>query len=91
MRICGHSPEPWVVDGDGDLPAIKDADGSPVVYSEGVMTRRDARRIVACVNALAGIPDDVVCSPKLNAFLSRMPAMHHRAMMEWNPHSEAGL
>jgi len=57
MEMLRHSPEPWRVHraSGSSIPLIVDKNGLPVVYEEGVLTIADARRIVACVNAMAGV------------------------------------
>ena len=58
-----HSPEPWVAER-GDF--VVDANGATVgailVYSN---TAADTDRIIACVNACAGIPADELHMIKL--------------------------
>ena len=51
-----HSPEPWRIEraSGSYIPSIVDRDGNPVVYEDGMLSIVDARRIVACVNAMAG-------------------------------------
>ncbi len=46
------SPEPWSYDGDPDGPLIVDANHRPATDNDA-----DIYRAVACVNAMAGIPD----------------------------------
>lgn len=63
-----HSPEPWKTD--DHLPGwvlIEDANGREIVEQQGqyedsgwTFSRKDARRIVAAVNALAGVPIEVL-------------------------------
>ena len=57
-----HSPEPWKVelsdDWDDRYEIDHSGDGS-VVGCDGLFLE-DADRIVACVNALAGIPSDTI-------------------------------
>jgi hypothetical protein len=63
-----HGKEPWRIEclkDDGDCEFMRSADGidSIPVYWLGNDDRTasaNARRIVACVNALAGIPTDVL-------------------------------
>ena len=53
-----HSPEPWFK----DLTYIYDDNENPVgpiLSSNGDYSEQNARRIVACVNALAGLDMDV--------------------------------
>jgi hypothetical protein len=60
-----HSPEPWKVD-DFQMQPILDAKDMPVFRAwshyaadDGLdVTREDLERIVACVNACAGIPTE---------------------------------
>ena len=53
-----HTPEPWQYDREWDTPTVwsgKPEDGNVRdVIGEGVVNIPDARRIVACVNKLAG-------------------------------------
>lgn len=59
-----HTKEPWAAYQDGKREMnnishfIKSIAGDMVVY--GHLSKEDARRIVACVNACAGIPDDMI-------------------------------
>jgi len=48
-----HTPEPWTADEHGNIGA-----GSPeyIIASLNILREANARRIVACVNALAGVP-----------------------------------
>lgn len=54
-----HSPEPWSYEDEGgNRFCVRDADGQGVFADEiGPMDGPDAPRIVACVNACAGIED----------------------------------
>lgn len=61
MNENKHTPEPWSVDPDSTdyYASILDADGADTIllgdYGDWWMTKANARRIVACVNACAGI------------------------------------
>lgn len=66
-----HTPEPWVLFEVGDrfkhqCPASSDKTSILTVVSEddmhfgAVYNDEDARRIVACVNACAGIPSEIL-------------------------------
>ena len=61
MNENKHTPEPWSVDPDSTdyYASILDADGADTIllgdYVDWWMTKANARRIVACVNACAGI------------------------------------
>lgn len=57
-----HTPEPWIA---GDN-AIAGADGATVAYIGSVA---DGDRIVACVNALAGVDDPAVALAEIRAAL----------------------
>jgi hypothetical protein len=48
-----HAPEPWVQLG----RFVRDANGRIVVRGKSAL---DARRVVACVNALAGVPTETI-------------------------------
>lgn len=54
-----HSPEPWTADTDDEFGTITDGNGDEVldafIDGNGMCSRADARRIVACVNLLRGI------------------------------------
>ncbi len=54
-----HSPEPWTTDKFESGGYIADANGEAILYQDDYerLLREDADRIVACVNACAGIPD----------------------------------
>lgn len=59
-----HSPEPWRVE-QGSMRDIETATGTTVVwghddYSEPTMSEANARRIVACVNACAGMSTEAL-------------------------------
>ncbi len=69
-----HTPEPWEVLQDVVPPRTwqvwgpEEANPAPVAL--GVDEEADARRIVACVNALAGLDDrQVAAVPRLIRFL----------------------
>jgi len=49
----GHGPEPWVQLG----RFVRDATGRIVIRSK---SPEDARRVVACVNALTGVPIETI-------------------------------
>lgn len=53
-----HSPEPWTID---DKVRVHDANGRDLEYdcADG-FDANDIRRIVACVNACAGIPSELL-------------------------------
>jgi hypothetical protein len=56
--VSEHSPTPWKASQlFGDELGIDDADGDEVT---GFMDAADARRIVACVNACDGLPQDAL-------------------------------
>ena len=59
--MSGHSPEPWKfsIDVDGRVNIFVD-DGRVVTLCHARLRPEDARRIVACVNACAGIPTDML-------------------------------
>jgi len=59
-----HGPEPWSYEGRGTLV---DADDESITYfthewGEDVLSDADAERIVACVNACAGIPTEALAA-----------------------------
>lgn len=63
-----HTPEPWGVPADGDL-LLSDADGNILITGGGhddygliayATSVDDARRIVACVNACAGVDTELL-------------------------------
>ena len=62
MNENKHTPEPWSVDPDSTdyCASILDANGADTIllgdYADWWMTKANARRVVACVNACAGIP-----------------------------------
>ena len=54
-----HSKEPWTVDINSNDAWIKQADGQHITgYGNGEVSVADAERIVACVNACRGIPNE---------------------------------
>lgn len=57
-----HTPEPWHAPGLGEIHSADHGDIAQICFAvndEGACgTEADARRIVACVNACAGIPTD---------------------------------
>ena len=58
-----HLPEPWKAPEEDDNGAILDADGNEVLIADDywVEWRGDSRRrVLAAVNACAGIPTDVL-------------------------------
>lgn len=76
-----HTKEPWSIFTPDDFVAgklptlgINGANGEAVVWyadipDSGIYNDDDARRIVACVNACAGIPtDDLEASPNMGLF-----------------------
>lgn len=71
-----HSPEPWrVVEPSPDEQVIIDsADGDAVVWDGIESDPADLRRIVACVNALAGIPTEALEGGALEHALSVLRA-----------------
>jgi hypothetical protein len=67
MSETKHSPEPWRIDKEDPASGIGDAAGE--ICAEGWGRKRladaNARRIVACVNALAGISTEALESGAL--------------------------
>lgn len=59
--MSGHSPEPWKysIDVDGRVNIFVD-DGRVVTLCHARLRPEDARRIVACVNACAGIATEML-------------------------------
>ena len=60
-----HSPEPWVIDDRDGRPYAINAGREKVIVWGGIACRAttgidNARRIVACVNACAGIPTEAL-------------------------------
>lgn len=63
--MSGHTPEPWVENADG---SVNGADGKPVFspvpapHNQRSVEVRNAnrKRIVACVNACAGLPTETL-------------------------------
>ena len=57
-----HTPGPWVDDGYAHIGAVNDQlnGGYFIALCEGPDRVANARRIVACVNACAGIPSDML-------------------------------
>jgi hypothetical protein len=73
-RVPGHTPEPWTA----DIPYIHAGDDDTniaEVYGERMadLTWANARRIVACVNACAGMTDQQLDFPV--GFLKRTQQM----------------
>lgn len=61
-----HTPEPWEVwnhDGDWTIEARSIISGFMVDIANLSFSEQDARRIVACVNACAGISNEVLEAP----------------------------
>jgi hypothetical protein len=67
--MSGHTEEPWIIsDEDSDCITAKSREGMAEIcivetgFSEPFNSEQvaNARRIVACVNACAGIPTDVI-------------------------------
>lgn len=54
-----HTPEPWKHVGQGDIIGANN-DDTCAAYLRADIGDANARRIVACVNACAGIPTDVL-------------------------------
>tara|TARA_Y100000310_G_scaffold68786_1_gene64110 strand:- start:740 stop:1012 length:273 start_codon:yes stop_codon:yes gene_type:complete len=50
-----HTPEPWITSPCNCTPTCKSFFIDPVAMTDSFMPYADARRIVACVNACAGI------------------------------------
>jgi len=73
-----HSPEPWtfngsVVDDNGsEHVVVIDANGEDVFGEYGLATTDDIPRIVACVNALAGISIEVIKSGMIGPLLKEL-------------------
>ena len=57
-----HTPGPWVDDGYAHIGAVNDQlnGGYFIALCEGPDRVANARRIVACVNACAGIPSEML-------------------------------
>jgi hypothetical protein len=56
--VSDHSPEPWRID---EQNRVTDATGHIVMFGElDCIEAGDPRRIVACVNACAGIPTEAL-------------------------------
>lgn len=53
-----HSPEPWTTYTVVGQTGIRDGKGLPLVHAADEMSKPDAKRIVACVNACKGIPTE---------------------------------
>ncbi len=51
-----HTPEPWAMHEDGEI--LQGGDGSFICTISDLNINEDVRRIVACVNACAGVPID---------------------------------
>jgi len=67
MNTMNHTKEPWTTPEDGVAPfatiLIEDASGDTTIAatpSDDEQCRANAQRIVACINACAGIPDPSV-------------------------------
>jgi hypothetical protein len=80
MSETKHSPEPWWIDWEATKETmVSAAAGNVAVVVSGEVSvgcRPDARRIVACVNALAGIPTEALEAGKLWEALEAMKARH---------------
>jgi hypothetical protein len=55
--MTAHTPEPWKLSQDG---TITNAEGYVTLLSQSPQARTNAARIVACVNACAGINPEAV-------------------------------
>ena len=55
-----HTPEPWEIREDGIRVVVKDARGYSLFLRETWTPTGAIERIVACVNALAGLDPDAV-------------------------------
>ena len=58
MNEQKHTPEPWIAGSTGDIETVTGAQ-----IADFVPISHNADRIVACVNACAGIPIDVLTEP----------------------------
>lgn len=58
----GHSPEPWEL---GYYGTVRDASGRVILASPEDASDDNLRRLVACVNACAGIPTEDLESRKV--------------------------
>ena len=71
-----HTPEPWAVDPDStdEISGIVDSGGNGSIirgdYSDWWVTKANARRIVACVNACAGCATEVLETAPVGFFNS---------------------
>ena len=74
MSEAKHSPEPWRALLNGDGPhSIADPDSRVVVsFVDGILRAEDARRIVAAVNACAGIPIEALEAGAIERALDRL-------------------
>lgn len=75
-----HSPEPWKLGRCFDADCIADASGEDVYGTDEEIARVDLERIVACVNACAGIPTDVLAAVGDKGWLADVAAIwqkHH--------------
>ena len=65
MSEVVHSPEPWAVSPNDPL-LLTDASGSNIVYAFSIhgiglpRAKQNLRRVLACVNALAGVPTEAI-------------------------------
>lgn len=64
-----HTPEPWNLDSDDVVAWIDGADGESITE---VFGDANARRIVACVNACAGMDEPAVAIARLRAENARL-------------------
>lgn len=82
-----HSPEPWKFVNDHEIsvsPAILDANDNCIIENEMGWDEKlevDFARATACVNALAGVPDDRL--PDVKKFVAKMPTQ------SWNDLGDA--
>lgn len=79
--MSNHTPEPWGIK--ENTPTIRDSRGIAILRCESgaIITENDkanASRIVACVNACAGLPDDALdggwSAVGLSAYAKRLEA-----------------
>jgi hypothetical protein len=87
-----HSQEPWSWTNDpNDRIAIAYLESpAGIVLStahnfELSPSAADAARIVACVNACAGISTHILESPAFNPWLRSMPATQYLPLLNWIP------
>lgn len=78
-----HTPEPWHVDIGDDAVYVVDSDENVAIarvtnYKLQDVAEINARRIVACVNALAGMPDSALVGANIRNQLDRQ----HDALRE---------